>query len=88
MSMLETIVLAVVQGLTEFLPISSSGHIVLGAWLFGWEDPGLLFNAVVHMGTLAAVLAYFWRDWMGIVVGFFKGGDSTPSHNGDPPYDA
>lgn len=59
MSILEAIVLAIVQGLTEFLPISSSGHLVLARWLFGWGDPGLDFDVAVHVGTLAAILFAF-----------------------------
>jgi undecaprenyl-diphosphatase len=57
------IVLGIVQGLTEFLPISSSGHLILVPALFGWEDQGLAFDVGLHGGTLLAVLAYFWRDW-------------------------
>ena len=62
MSIFEAIVLAVVQGLTEFLPLSSSGHLVLARWLFGWEDPGLDFDVAVHIGTLAAILWAFRRE--------------------------
>ena len=62
MSILEAIVLAIVQGLTEFLPISSSGHLVLARWLFGWEDPGIDFDVAVHVGTLAAILFAFRRE--------------------------
>ena len=62
MSILEAIVLAIVQGLTEFLPISSSGHLVLARWLFGWDDPGLEFDVAVHVGTLAAILFTFRRE--------------------------
>lgn len=62
MSVLQAIVLGIVQGLTEFLPISSSAHLIIVPWLFGWDEPGLAFDAAVHVGTLTAVLAYFWRD--------------------------
>ena len=62
MSILEAIVLAIVQGLTEFLPISSSGHLVLTRWLFGWDDPGFDFDVAVHIGTLAAILFAFRRE--------------------------
>ena len=62
MSWLEAIVLGLTQGLTEFLPISSSGHLIIVGWLFGWESPGVAFDAALHLGTLAAVLVYFWRD--------------------------
>ncbi len=60
------IILGLVQGLGEFLPISSSGHLVLTPWLFGWEDPGLSFDVALHFGTLIAVLWYFKKDWFDI----------------------
>jgi len=59
--------LGVLQGATEFLPVSSSGHLVLVPWLLGWASPGLAFDAVVHWGTALAVIAYFWRDWVCLV---------------------
>ena len=62
MSWFEAIVLGLTQGLTEFLPISSSGHLIIVPWLFGWESPGVAFDAALHLGTLLAVLAYFWQD--------------------------
>ena len=62
MSLFEAAVLGIVQGLTEFLPISSSGHLRVVPALFGWEDPGAAFTAVIQLGTMAAVLLYFWRD--------------------------
>lgn len=62
MELWQAIVLGIVQGLTEFLPISSSGHLIIFPWLFGWETPGLSFDAALHLGTLAAVLVFFRRD--------------------------
>ena len=62
MSTLEAIVLGLVQGLTEFLPISSSGHLRIVPALLGWEDPGAGFTAVIQLGTMAAVLIYFRAD--------------------------
>jgi undecaprenyl-diphosphatase len=62
MSWLEAIVLGLVQGLTEFLPISSSGHVRIVPAFFGWEDPGAAFTAVIQLGTMAAVLVYFRAD--------------------------
>lgn len=62
MSAFEAIVLGLVQGLTEFLPISSSGHLRIVPALLGWEDPGAAFTAVIQLGTMAAVLVYFRRD--------------------------
>ena len=61
MSLLEAIVLGIVQGLTEFLPISSTGHLRIVPAFLGWEDPGAAFTAVTQLGTMAAVLLYF-RD--------------------------
>ncbi|WP_421118789.1 undecaprenyl-diphosphate phosphatase [Aquihabitans daechungensis] len=62
MSYVEAIVLGIVQGLTEFLPISSSGHLRIVPELFGWDDPGASFTAVIQLGTMAAVVIFFWRD--------------------------
>lgn len=62
MSWLQAIILGIVQGLTEFLPISSSGHLLIVPQLFGWQDPGASFTAVTQLGTMAAVLSFFWRD--------------------------
>ncbi len=67
---LQALVMGVVQGLTEFLPISSSGHLVVVPSLLGWHDPfitSLAFSVVLHLGTLVALLAYFWRDWARLV---------------------
>ena len=66
MSLLEAIVLGVVQGLTEFLPISSTGHLRIVPAFLGWEDPGAAFTAVTQLGTMAAVLAYFRDDLLRI----------------------
>lgn len=64
MSLFEVVVLALVQAATEFLPVSSTAHLVLVPWLLGWEDPGLLFDIALHLGTLVAVLTYFARSWV------------------------
>lgn len=61
-SWVEAIVLGLVQGLTEFLPVSSSGHLLIVSEAFGWDDPGAAFTAVTQLGTVAAVVVYFWRD--------------------------
>ncbi|HSR67536.1 MAG TPA: undecaprenyl-diphosphate phosphatase [Acidobacteriota bacterium] len=60
----QALLLGILQGLTEFLPISSSGHLLLLPWLLGWKPMGLAFDVMLHVGTLAAVLVYFRRDWM------------------------
>ncbi len=67
MSVLQAIALGIVQGLSEFLPISSSAHLILVPWLFGWQDPGLAFDVALHWGTLLAVLVVFWRDWIRLI---------------------
>ncbi|MCC7363884.1 MAG: undecaprenyl-diphosphatase UppP [Dehalococcoidia bacterium] len=63
MDLLRAAILGIVQGLTEFLPVSSSGHLILVPALFGWDDQGLAFDVGLHLGTLTALLVYFWRDW-------------------------
>lgn len=69
MSWIQILVLAIVQGLTEILPISSSGHLVLVPHLFGWTDQGLVFDVAVHFGSLAAICVYFRDDLKGLVRG-------------------
>ena len=71
-SIFQSIILGLVQGIGEFLPISSSGHLVIFPWLFDWQDPGLSFDVALHAGTLVAVVVYFWRDWIGIFRLAFK----------------
>jgi len=69
MTWIQVIVLAIVQGLTEFLPISSSGHLVLVPSIFGWTDQGLVFDVAVHFGSLGAVCIYFRNDLAGLLRG-------------------
>ncbi len=76
--LIQALIMGVVQGLTEFLPISSSGHAILIPYLFGWTDPSaesfiesLAFSVVLHGGTLAALLVYFRKDWMRMIPAFF-----------------
>ncbi len=71
--LLQAIVLGAVQGLTEFLPISSSAHLVLFPWLLGWRNPGLTFDVALHIGTIVAVLLYFRRDLLGIAAALWRG---------------
>jgi undecaprenyl-diphosphatase len=63
----QAIIYGIVQGLAEFLPISSSAHLTLLPWALGWQDPGLAFDVALHWGTLVAVLAVFWRDWIRLI---------------------
>src|SRR5689334_14269092 len=85
MSLFEAIVLGIVQGLTEFLPVSSTAHLVVIPRLFWGNDPGLAFDIALHIGTLAAVLIYFFRDWLQILahgLGFHTtGGDPALQRN-------
>jgi undecaprenyl-diphosphatase len=67
LSTLQAAILGLVQGLGEFLPISSSAHLVLIPWLFKWSDPGLTFDVALHIGTLIAVAIYFWKDWLKLI---------------------
>lgn len=67
MPIVQVIVLAVVQGLTEFLPISSTAHLYLTSWLLGWNAEGLDFDIALHIGTLLAVIIYFFKDWLQII---------------------
>jgi undecaprenyl-diphosphatase len=67
MPLYQAVVLAIVQALTEFLPISSQAHLWFVPWLFKWKDPGLTFDVALHAGTLVAVLIYFFRDWVQII---------------------
>ena len=86
MNILQAIILGIVQGLTEFIPISSSAHLIIVPWLLNWSDPALeslTFDVALHIGTLVALLAYFWQDWVRLVKAGFasiverKIGDST-----------
>lgn len=84
MSLLEVIVLGIVQGLTEFLPISSTAHLAVIPQIVGWPDPGLGFDIALHIGTLAAVLIYFFRDWVQILAhgaGIRRGSDPDLARN-------
>jgi undecaprenyl-diphosphatase len=67
---IQALIMGLVQGLTEFIPVSSSGHLILVPWLFGWKDPfidSVAFTVILHMGTLLALLVYFWRDWVTLI---------------------
>ncbi|MDB5099614.1 MAG: uppP [Cyanobacteria bacterium RYN_339] len=70
MDIVQAVTLGLVQGLTEFLPVSSTAHLTLAPWVFGWQDPGLTFDVALHVGTLVAVAAYFGQDlWQMLVHG-------------------
>lgn len=67
MSVFEAVILGIIQGIGEFLPISSSGHLVIIPQLFGWKDQGLDFDVILHFGTLIAIIIYFGKDWYKII---------------------
>lgn len=71
MDIFQAVILGLIQGLGEFLPISSSGHLILAPWVFGWEDQGLAFDIALHFGTLIAVVGFFWKEWFAIFAAFF-----------------
>ena len=73
MTLLEAIMLGILQGATEFLPISSSGHLVLGEHALGLQEPQLLFDITLHVGTLVSVMAFYWRDLLMIAAGLWRG---------------
>jgi undecaprenyl-diphosphatase len=84
MDLFEAIVLAIIQGITEFLPVSSSAHLNLAPYLFHWPDPGLTFDIALHFGTLIAILIYFYKDWVQIIgqaFGFRAGTDVELGRN-------
>jgi undecaprenyl-diphosphatase len=74
MTLTQAFVLGAVQGVTEFLPISSSAHLILVPWIMGWPDQGLAFDVVLHAGTLIAILIFFWQDWYRMAASFFRRG--------------
>lgn len=79
MDIIEAVVLALLQGLTEFLPISSSAHLILMPVLTNWEDQGLAFDVAVHVGTLTAVVAYYRKDLVAITGAWFSSLTGKPS---------
>jgi undecaprenyl-diphosphatase len=84
MPLVHAIVLGIVQGLTEFLPVSSSAHLIIVPWLLGWDDGGLTFDVALHAGTLVSVILYFFRDWIQIIgqgVGLNVGRDGSLGKN-------
>jgi undecaprenyl-diphosphatase len=67
MTIFQAIIFGIVQGLTEFLPVSSTAHLILLPWFLGWPDPGLSFDVALHLGTLVALVIYFWKDWLALL---------------------
>jgi len=86
MQLYQAILLALLQGFTEFLPVSSSAHLALCPWLLGWQDQGLSFDIALHLGTLLAVLVYFAKDWLYLILrGFGIEREATPSYVKENP---
>ena len=69
MQIIQALILGVVQGLTEFLPVSSSGHLNVFPWIFGWEIISESFDVALHLGTLIAILIFFYKDWINLIKG-------------------
>ncbi len=72
MTIIQAIILGVVQGLTEFLPISSSAHLNVFPWIFGWSEISESFDVALHLGTLLAILIFFFKDWLNLIKGGFN----------------
>ena len=72
MDLIQSIILGIVQGITEFLPISSTAHLAIIPWLLSWNDKGLPFNVALHIGSLFAIIVYFYNDWKRIIPQFLK----------------
>jgi undecaprenyl-diphosphatase len=70
-NIIQAIILGFIQGATEFIPVSSSGHLVIVPWLMGWEKPSLLFDTMLHWGTLLAIFVVFWRDFLAMIRAWF-----------------
>ena len=68
MPLYQAIILALVQALTEFLPVSSTAHLIIFPWFAGWQDPGLAFDVALHAGTLLALVLYFFKDWLTLLL--------------------
>ena len=69
---IQAVILGIVQGLTEFLPVSSSAHLNVFPWVFGWDTISESFDVALHLGTLFAILIYFFKDWINLIVGGAK----------------
>ncbi len=72
MTIMQAIILGVIQGLTEFLPISSSAHLNVFPWIFGWDEISESFDVALHLGTLFAILIFFFKDWVNLIKGGFN----------------
>ena len=80
MNYIESLILGVLQGVTEFLPISSSGHLVIVQHFLGVVNEGLLFEVILHLGTLISILIYYYQDLQKIIINYFKGNYDTKNY--------
>lgn len=85
MSLVQAIILGAIQGLTEFIPISSSAHLIILRWVFGWSTKGLVFDVSLHLGTLLALFLYFGREWLGMMKSFLAPSPRTSKAQANPP---
>ena len=69
---IHALILGIVQGLTEFLPVSSSAHLNLFPWVFGWETISDSFDVALHLGTLLAIILFFYKDWIKLIKGVYN----------------
>jgi undecaprenyl-diphosphatase len=84
MEILAAAILGIIQGLTEFLPVSSSAHLILAPWFFGWKPEGIAFDVSLHVGTAIAILAFFWKDWVRLALEVIAGlKEGSPLGNPD-----
>ena len=81
MNVFQATILGIIQGLTEFIPVSSTAHLIIIPKALGWEDPGLTFDVALHLGTLVALLVFFWKDWVSLIQ---SGIDYTRGRSRDP----
>src|SRR5213075_3169165 len=82
MTNFQAVIFGAVQGLTEFLPVSSTAHLILLPWFLGWPDPGLAFDVALHLGTLVALLIYFRAEWIALILsglGILRGRTQSPN---------
>src|SRR6478672_7608485 len=81
MTIFQAVIFGIVQGVTEFLPVSSTAHLILLPWFLGWPDPGLTFDVALHLGTLVALLVYFRSEWTALIesaFGILRGRTQSP----------
>jgi undecaprenyl-diphosphatase len=86
MDLIRAVVLGIVQGLTEFLPISSSGHLIMVPYLLGWPEHSQAFDLALHLGTTVSLLWFFWPDWLALAHGFLRGIVSVEARQEDPAW--